>query len=342
MNLKGKFQGKRILFLSVQTFGLQKEIKNRLEELGAVVQYFDERPANNNFTKGIIRLNPKLLKRTIEKYYHSILKLIATESFDYFFLNRGEIVPEFFIKQFKVTNPNCETIFYTWDSFKNNPNPMMLLHYFNRKFTFDSKDAEKYDLDFRPLFYLPEFSQVKLQKSKKLYNLLFLGTAHSDRYKLSSKIIDWCLKNGLITFYYYYMQGRLVYIYKRLFDSSFKEFDYKKLSFKSLSKNQILDYYKVSDCILDIHHPGQNGLTMRTIEAIGAGRKLITTNKEIANYCFYNQINIHIIDREDIILDRSFFDSTYQDIDKNIYESLSLDGWLNSLFFEDESDCWFN
>ena len=46
------FSGKKILFFSVQTFNLEKDIVKQLEKHGALVTYFDERPANNNFTKG--------------------------------------------------------------------------------------------------------------------------------------------------------------------------------------------------------------------------------------------------------------------------------------------------
>lgn len=41
----------------MQTFNLEKDIVKQLEKHGALVTYFDERPANNNFTKGMIRIN---------------------------------------------------------------------------------------------------------------------------------------------------------------------------------------------------------------------------------------------------------------------------------------------
>ena len=71
--MNGKLEGKSILFFSVQTFGLEIHIKHKLEDLGAYVLYFDERPKNNNFTKGIIRLNRKLIENTINRYYSNIL-----------------------------------------------------------------------------------------------------------------------------------------------------------------------------------------------------------------------------------------------------------------------------
>ena len=63
MNLKDKISGKKILFFSVQTFNLEKEIKQKMEENGAIVTYYDERPSNNNFTKGIIRLRRSLYQK---------------------------------------------------------------------------------------------------------------------------------------------------------------------------------------------------------------------------------------------------------------------------------------
>jgi hypothetical protein len=136
------------------------------------------------------------------------------------------------------------------------------------------------------------------------------------------------------------MHGRLVYLFKKFFDSSFKEFDYYKLSFKSLNVREIIDLYRKSDVILDINHPGQNGLTMRTFESIGARKKLITTNPEVKKYCFYNPNNIQVIDRNNVIIDISIFESSYEDIDDVQYNKLTLEGWINSIFFDAETNFW--
>lgn len=341
MVLKEHLANKKIFFLSVRTFNLEVEIKNKLEELGAEVTYYDERPANTNFIKGIIRLRRSLVQKRIDNYYKKILLAEATIQFDYLFVNRGEIVPEFFLEDFKKNQPNCKFIFYTWDSISNQSHPLKILHFFDRKFTFDSSDAVKYKINFRPLFFLDGYKYIKNSSPlQSKYNLLFLGTAHSDRYRISSTIVNYCNQNRLTSFCYYYMQGRLVYFYKKFFDKSFKEFDFKKLSFKSLTTQQILDLYKDSNVILDINHPGQKGLTMRTFESIGSGKKIITTNSEVRKYCFYSPSNIFVIDRDKIKINKSFFESKYQDISTVTYEKLSIEGWINCLFFESESDFW--
>ncbi len=333
-----KLKNKKILFFSVKTFDLEKEIKIKLNYLGASVDYYDERPSNSIFVKGLLRLKKSLYKRRIKNYYEKILKEIEGKRYDYLFVNRGEVIPAFFLKKYKKKQNNCICIFYTWDSFANNKNPLKILKYFDKKLTFDYFDAKKYNLKFRPLFYLDYYTQIKKNNIK--YDLLFVGTAHTDRNILVNKVDQWCSKNKLKCFSYFYSQGILVFLFKKIFDKSFKKFQLSKMSFKSLNKSEIINLYNYSNVILDINHPNQTGLTMRTLECIGSRRKMITTNSDIKNYSFYNPNNIYILDRKDVIIDKKFFDSEYQDINFSTYNEFSIAGWIYSIFIDDELKEW--
>ena len=335
------FENKRILFLSVQTFNYEKAIADKLMSLGAIVDYYDERPVNSIFAKGIIRFKRSLFQKKINSYYKKILKKTIGINYDFIFVIKGEVVPSFFLEEFKNKNKKCVFIFYTWDSFSNNPNAVSILKYFDRKFTFDSNDAILFNLDFRPLFFIDDYAEInKISNGVINYNLLFLGTAHSDRYKIGNTVLNWCDEQNLLSYSYYYMPSRLVFLFKTLFDKSFYRFEYKKISFESLRINDIVSLYKESEVILDINHPGQNGLTMRTFEALGAGKKIITTNTEIKKYSFYNENNVFIIDRDNIILDKSFFESSFIEIDTELYEDMSISGWLKNIFIETKPNYW--
>lgn len=340
MILQEHISGKNILFFSVQTFNLEKEITKKLRELGAIVDYYDERPSNNNFTKGIIRLKKSFYQRTIDKYYKGILKETVSKKYDFLFINKGELIPAFFLEEIKNQQPKCEFIFYIWDSFSNYPHPVTLLKYFDRKSTFDSADARNYNIGFRPLFYLDIYKKVKESDRKIKYDLIFLGTAHSDRYKISLRLVEWCRNNNLTSFCYYFMQSKAVYFFKKQFDKSFQEFDLKKLSFVSLNTEEIVNLYAESKVILDIHHPGQKGLTMRTFESIGAERKLITTNAEIIKYSFYNPNNICVINRDTLEIDKDFFQTNYEPLSEDLKKKMTMEGWLTDIFLSDNSNFW--
>ncbi|WP_369765648.1 hypothetical protein [Flavobacterium sp. WC2429] len=332
---------KKILFISVQTFNYEKAIADKLRSLGAEVDYYDERPTNSIFVKGIIRLRRSLYQNTINKYYNRILAQIVDGNYDYLFVIKGEVIPAFFLEEFRKRNLKCEFIFYTWDSFNNNPHGQSILKYFDKKFTFDNFDANTFNLSFRPLFFIDEYDELNGAKSEVIkQDLLFLGTAHSDRYKISSEAVGWCNENNLKAYAYYFMPSRLVFIFKSIFDPSFKGFEYRKLSFSSLSILDIIALYKQSSVILDVNHPGQKGLTMRTFEALGAGKKLITTNPDIKKYLFYNEKNIFIIDRKNIVLEKSFFETPFVPINEELRNAMSLTGWLKMLFVETKENYW--
>ncbi len=337
--IDSQLNNKNILFLCVKTFKLEEQIKAKLESFGARVYFYDERIKDTNFNKAIIRVKKELYRNKIEKYYYNILEQTKSVSFDYLLVIRGEVVPAFFLERFKEIHPNCILIFYNWDSFKNTPNTSNHLNLYDRKFSFDPEDARNYGVNFRPLYFTDTYKTISTPINFK-YDLLFLGTAHSDRYIISSQIKDFLERNEKNVFCYYFMHSKWVYYFKKAFDKTFKYFDFNKLSFKSLSVEEIKNLYEESKVILDINHPHQKGLTMRTFEAIGSKRKLITTNREIKKFDFYNSSNVYVLDRNNIEIDLKFFDLPFIETDPKLYERLSISGWLFNLFFDSETDYW--
>lgn len=333
-------ENKNVFMLSVSFFNYENLIKAEMVAMGAAVDLYDERPSNSFYSKAIIRLKRSLYQVNIDKHYKNIIENIKSKKYDYFLLIKGEVVPIFFLEFLRKENPEIVFIYYTYDSFKNNPNGRSILSYFDRRFTFDREDAIKYNLSFRPLFYASEYATVNQQECNTYkYDLSFIGTAHSDRYSISQKLNDWCEKYNLKMFNFYFSPSETLFKFKKLTDKNFKNFDEQKISFKSLSHTQIIGIYKDSKAILDINHPGQNGLTMRTFETLGAGRKLVTTNTDIKSYPFYNENNIYIIDRQNPELEAQFFEKEFKEIENTVYFSMSLPGWIKELF-ETESNIW--
>ena len=233
MALQDNLQSKKILLFSVSFFNYEKIIAERLKELGADVDFYDERPSNSIFVKGLIRLKRDLYKVQIDKYYKRILYEIKNKRYDYFLLIKGEVVPDFFIEELKALNPNIIMIYYNYDSFKNNPNARSILKYFDKKFSFDKKDAIEYKINFRPLFFSNEYEEIRNFQTNSQFESMFIGTAHTDRYLISEKVKSWCDSNNFRSFAYYYSPSKYVFHFKRIFDKTFKKFDIKKISFRN-------------------------------------------------------------------------------------------------------------
>ncbi|MGL5570611.1 hypothetical protein [Cetobacterium sp.] len=330
-----KFINKKILFFAPRFFNYEIEIKKKLEQLGAQVDFYDERMNPSNLDKVIIRLKKKLLAKKIVNYYYNIINESKNKEYDYVFFLSPETITKELLQELKRNQKNAKYIIYMYDSIKNKKNAREILDEFDSHFSFDKNDCEiDSRFKFRPLFYLDEYSKFTEKTCDKKYDISFIGTVHSDRYGVIKSIKEQAILNGLNVNFFMYFPSKVMYLIKKMFDKSYKNTEIKDFSFASISKEKVLDIISNSKIILDIQHPKQVGLTMRTIEMLGMKKKLITTNKNIKEYDFYNSDNIKIIDRNNPILDLDFIRNDYVEINADIYKKYSIGSWLEEIFSE--------
>jgi hypothetical protein len=130
---------------------------------------------------------------------------------------------------------------------------------------------------------------------------------------------------------FFFFRSSILYYKKKLFDKTYKHVKKKDFQFIPLSKKEVIELVAQSKCLVDAQHPNQTGLTMRTIEALGSCRKLITTNETIKEYDFYNPNNILVVDRFTPMIEPDFFDREYENLDEETYNTYSLESWVKEL-----------
>ena len=84
--------------------------------------------------------------------------------------------------------------------------------------------------------------------------------------------------------------------------------------------------------IFDYLQDDQTGLSLRPFESIFFNKKLITNNSNIKNYDFYRKENIFILNYDDISMLKSFVDSDYLELPKNIIDNYDFQSWSNRFF----------
>lgn len=332
-------EGKKVLFLSAGFFGYESHIKIGLEEMGAQVDFFNERLSDTIFSKGIIRVRKNWYQRVIDAYYNRIIESAKQKQYNFLFIIKGETVPVKFLNDFRSCNPKALMIFYAYDTLAEYPSTIQLLPLFDKTFTFEPADAVQYKMSFRPLFALSEYRLKPVPEKKKL-DVVFIGTAHSDRYSVGEKVRKQFRELGLKTFFYYYSPSRIAFLLRRLFDPQMKHFAPSLLSFKKLSHAQIAQYYAETMAVLDINKPKQLGITIRTFEALAAGVKVITTNQDIVNYPFHDPQNILVINREFPVINQKFFSAGFKPLDEEASGKMTLHSWLHAIFVEDQHKYW--
>ncbi len=325
-------QGKRILFFSARAFDIPENIKTALEKQGAEVDYYDERPANTFCVKALIRINRNLLARYIDRYHGRIIDQTARKRYDYVFFVKGESVSRKSLDRLKSLHPDARFVIYHWDSIANNKNALNLLPCFDRVLSFDRSDCERLGMTFLPLFYMPEYASVAVRPPEYKYDLMFVGTMHSDRYRIVEEVRKQIQKAGGKSFLYFFFQSKVLFYKMKMQQKCMRKVTSDQVHFKALTKRQLLELYAESRIVVDIQHPKQTGLTMRCMETLGAKRKLITTNGRIKEYDFYDPDNILVIDRAHPVIPQAFLQSEYKAIPEMVYRKYALENWLRTVF----------
>ena len=113
--------------------------------------------------------------------------------------------------------------------------------------------------------------------------------------------------------------------------SEFRDTVPEDFSFEKKEQGEIAAVISASKVIVDMQHPKQSGLTMRTIEMLGMKKKLITTNKTIKRYDFYNPDNICIVDRNAPQIDLGFLEKPYCELPARIYDKYRIESWITDV-----------
>ena len=181
---------------------------------------------------------------------------------------------------------------------------------------------------FLPLFYNHIYETIgKTKKNTYKYDCMYVGTAHPQKYYDINRMARGLKSVMPNQFIYHYMPSVLKYVYQKVKSPLFRKAKWSEFEHEKVASKELMEIFSDSKCILDAPQAGQVGLTIRTIECLGAKRKLVTTNSDIKNYDFYNENNI-LIYSEPINLDSPFFKNEYEELSDELYEKYSLKNWL--------------
>ena len=328
---KDEFQSKRMLLISTLFFGYYKEIIAEAQNLGLDVDFVCDAPSNSNISKAIGRVNKKFIELSTRKYFkNEVLPKIQNVKYDYVLVIASmtfALTPNM-IKQIRENNPDAKFIIYQWDAEKNISYVTKIHQFFDKVYTFDRFDCINNNVyNFLPLFYINRYESIGKITEEFDYDCLYVGTAHPKKYKEINEISSALKKVYKKQKIYHYMPSFLKFIYHKLLNYEYKNAKLSDFEREKLSTDELIKLFSSSKTILDAPQAGQYGLTMRTIECLGAKRKLITTNKDIVNYDFYDDVNILVFD-ENFDVNSPFFTQGYKELPVEIYEKYSLRNWL--------------
>ena len=210
---------------------------------------------------------------------------------------------KYLTKYIKKKNPQIKIILWYWNSMVeyNNENIAKDDSYIDEIWTYNRFDAENYALKYNPQFY----SKKMNNDNNDIQNdIIFMGRNKGRKEELINLKDSF---NGLN------LQTEFIIIEKE-----------KDL----ITYDSYVEKVLKSKCILDYGNFEYCGLSLRPLEALFLKKKLITNNKDIINYDFYNKNNIFVLGIDDMAKLNDFINSEYIEIDQKIVDYYDFDNWL--------------
>lgn len=212
-------------------------------------------------------------------------------------------------------NPNIRIIVYYWNCVALDVSPKK----FNRKYcelwSFDSEDCRRYQMNFNSACMLNNYRDSSQLPIKN--DVCFLG---KDKNRLRSILeIKKVLQEQELKceFHIIASKGRKT-----------RGKDREQLEKRSISYNDYIEIVKSSRAILDFNVPEQSGISQRPFEALHFRKKLITNNRYIQEYDFYDKNNVFILGVDDIAEVKTFLNSPSVNISKKIEDRYYVASWI--------------
>ena len=189
-----------------------------------------------------------------------------------------------------------------------------------RVYTFDISDSKEFDIEYSPEYYTEHQENIKYDLK---YDVCYVGADKTNvRLKNLLDIKEVLRKNKVQNFFH---------IFRVL--KKYNKYELQETINMFLKYEDIQRIILESKCILELQMEGQSGCTLRTLESMFLNRKLITNNKDIVNYDFYNPNNIFVIENADDFKDRfndilKFMRSPYQKLPDMVKNNYKFCKWL--------------
>jgi hypothetical protein len=314
---------KKIAVIGLDQWGYNKYIARALESHGHTVQFIDYyklrykypgmlHKTGNFLTKNLFGYNFKrahldiVMERFLENMEHQ----------DVIFVIKGDELSAKILSRLKSKTDRLIAFFN--DSVKRYPRMKKIADYFDEVYSFELEDVYNYGYHFLSnyIYFDPkEFSEVKNRFN--IFNISSLNQRKNYVQRFASYFED------------VNQNHKIIVLGDRPVVDNGTCIEYIE---EPIPLNEVLrDYVAKSRVLLDIQRAGQDGLSFRIFESLGLGKKLITTNRAVTKYDFYDPINICVVDPKRIEIPESFFLTDYNPVDKKIVANYKIENWVKFL-----------
>lgn len=303
---------KRILLIGLRYHRYTDEIINELRALGHEVQYHDIQP-RNLLMKALRVAAPGLYRKGLDFAHARILAAARRQRYDQVIFIQAHQMRVETLQALRDAQPQAEFVLYNWDAITNHDyRPQLPL--FHRAYTFDPEDAKALNIGYLPLFCIRAFQglQRKDQEQRAIY---FVGNIVSaERYEALQAFKAYCSREGIR--FQHFLSCSAVVLW-RLLRRGLRPSD---VTMRSIADQAFVDMIESSVAVFDFANHRQAGYTMRIMENLCAGKKIITSNTRITGEPFYSPDRILVFEGDNFAAVKEFLALPLREPDANFSE----------------------
>lgn len=311
----------RVLYIGLDYYHYPKMICQEMENIGYEVDFYPIEP-RSFFYKASRYLAKKSYKDNLDKYHQKIIKQTRATHYEKVFFITSHFMSIENLEALKKVHSAAQFIAYHWDNISQY-NYLKTIPFFEKVYSFDRDDCEKHGFNYLPLFASGNYSKVIQDNVLPNVDIYTVGSiVQPERYILVNEFREFCMENN-ITFYFYLKVTPVTFL--RLL---MKGIIPKNVSFTSINTKKLQSVIARSRAVLDVTNHKQSGLTMRVIENIYIGKKVVTTNENIKFESFYSSKQVFILPVEKFDVFQSFLENEYIPMK---FSELSINSWIKKV-----------
>ena len=342
---------KKVLFLAPTGLDIYRDVIHALEKASYQVDFVSSGTIPNNPFKpySLVDISEEEVFVFLEEVTRFWKELLESPKYhkiyDYFFTIDGLMVCDYLFEELRKRNNKVLCKLYLYDKIDYACKVERFFKYYNDIFSFDFGDCEQYGLKHLPIYWVP--GPVSAPKEYDIFGMASYSSHKNDRAPLFRQIRslsdDLRLKSFIKLYapignpFFFFIKNCLKMLIKHPTYIPFSDLFSGLVTNKSLTPNLFRELVYSSDVVLDTHVSYQDGLTARFMWALGAEKKIITTNKSITRYPFYNKNQFYILDMNydlDIEDIRHFILNPFVmlDTEREFIKAYRIDNWLKTVF----------
>jgi hypothetical protein len=321
----------RLVLICPTFFGYDRVIADAAAAQGYCVTVLDARAGTGTVYKSALKVFPTLTRGLTQARFRDRFAAIRDPAeIDHILLIKGDGMTAETVCSLRALMPNARLTVYLWDALRNMPGMRSSFKIADRVFSFDQQDCDAFGWSYLPLFSRTAATDPSSAvETPAMWDWSFIGSLHSDRHRVLRAMVAAHPQHRYLV--HCYVQNGMVKLVRSLSDPGILSRHPPLLSSQVMGYSRYQEVVRHSRAVVDVEHPLQIGMTMRTIETLLSGKKLITTNAAVMKSNLYHVSRVAVIDRAMPRICDEFLATPFLSIPKDVQQSYELHGWLKRL-----------